>query len=155
MSLGTGQLSPSEGLNALAVTLVEQAAALSRVMFGRLRIGLSRTEAGVLARLESGGPERITTLAELDGLAQPTVTLLVKRLEELGLVCRDRSAADGRVVLVSLTDRGREEIGAIRLMLRDLLRNALDDLPSDELAALESAIRVMATLVERVQTEQL
>ena len=154
MGLDADQELAAENLNALAVTLVQQAAALSRVMFGRLQIGLSRTEAGVMARLEAG-PQRITTLADLDGLAQPTVTLLVKRLEGLGLVQRERSVDDGRVVLVSLTESGREEIESIRLRYRNLLREHLDVLPGEDLAALESAIRVMGTLVERIQTEEL
>ena len=59
------------------------------------------TEVAVLNTLRDG-PRRITELAEHEGLAQPTTTLLVKRLEELGLVRRQRRADDGRVVLVSL-----------------------------------------------------
>ena len=58
---------------------------------------LSRSEVGLLSTL-SGGPPRITDLAELEGLAQPTMTSLVKALEHQGLVCRDRQADDGRVV---------------------------------------------------------
>jgi DNA-binding MarR family transcriptional regulator len=42
---------------------------------------LSRTEVGLLNTL-STGPRRITELAELEGLAQPTMTSLVKQLEQ-------------------------------------------------------------------------
>jgi DNA-binding MarR family transcriptional regulator len=61
---------------------------------------LSRTEAIVLNTLRDG-PRRITELAGLEGLAQPTATLPLKRLEELGLIKRKRQADDGPVVLVS------------------------------------------------------
>lgn len=143
----------TDELDALAVTLVQQTAALSRVMFGRLGLGVSRTEAGVLARLEAG-PHRITTLAGLDGLAQPTVTLLVKELEGRGFLRRDRSPDDGRVVMVSLTPVGRETLASVRLRYRALLREHLDELPGDDVLALESAIRVMAGLVECLQREE-
>ena len=42
----------------------------------------------------SDGPRRITELAELEGLAQPTTTILVKQLERQGLVRRERQADD-------------------------------------------------------------
>src|SRR5258705_8592265 len=61
---------------------------------------ISRTEASVLDIL-GDGPRRITELAELAGLAQPTMTLLIRRLEENGWVTRDRLAGDGRVGMVT------------------------------------------------------
>ncbi len=144
---------PAETLDVLAEMLVRQAASLSRVMFRRIECRLSRTEVGLLARLEAG-PLRITALAGLDGLAQPTVTTLVNRLEDLGLVGRGSLAGDGRVVMVSLTEAGWAEINTIRLAYRDLLRGYLDDLPIDDLAAIKPAIHVMATLVQRLQSDE-
>jgi DNA-binding MarR family transcriptional regulator len=44
---------------------------------------ISRTEGEVLTIL-GDGPRRVTDLAELEGLAQPTMTLLIKRLSERG-----------------------------------------------------------------------
>ena len=64
---------------------------------------ISRTEASVLDIL-GDGPRRITELAELAGLAQPTMTLLIRRLEENGWVTRDRLAEDGRVVMVTVAE---------------------------------------------------
>jgi DNA-binding MarR family transcriptional regulator len=141
-----------DAVDRLAVTLVQQAGLLSRLVLLRLDVGVSRTEASVLARLESG-PQRITALAELDGLAQPTVTLLVKNLENQGLVQRERSADDGRVVLVSLTGAGHEALELVRARYRQRMRACLQDLPHEEIAALEAATRPMASLVRRLQPE--
>ncbi len=153
MNEGLDQSGPAETLDVLAEMLVRQAAALSRVMFRRIDCRLSRTEVGLLARLETG-PLRITALAGLDGLAQPTVTTLVNRLQELGLVRRGRLTGDGRVVLVSLTDAGRAEIDSIRGAYRNLLHGYLDDLSIDDLAAIKPAIHVIATLVDRLQDDE-
>ena len=58
---------------------------LSRLVFNQGKLGLTRSESSLLATLR-GGPQRITALAELEGLAQPaTVTVLVKRLEQRGM----------------------------------------------------------------------
>lgn len=142
-----------DALDQLSVTLVPQVSLLSRLVFARLDIGLSRSEASLLARLEPG-PERITALADLDGLAQPTVTLLVKRLEGEGLVRRERSSEDGRVVLVSLTAAGRDALGRVRVRYRELLRSCLGDLPAEDVAALGSGVRAMGSLIERLQKER-
>jgi predicted transcriptional regulator len=41
------------------------------------------------------GPRRITELAELERLAQPTLTQLVQRLEQQGFVNRERKTTTG------------------------------------------------------------
>lgn len=144
--------SQGEALDRLAVALVQQSSLLSRLVFARLDVELSRSEASLLARLEAG-PERVTALAELDGLAQPTVTLLVKRLEVNGLVVRERPLRDGRVVLVSLTPAGRDALEFVRRRYRERLRTCLADLPAENVAALERGIAAMDSLIDRLQRE--
>src|ERR687886_1973406 len=75
---------------------------------------LSRTATSVLARLRDGGPQRITDLAGAEAVAQPTMTTLVKRLERAGLVDRRADAADGRAVLVAVTDEGLAALARYR-----------------------------------------
>jgi DNA-binding MarR family transcriptional regulator len=72
---------------------------VTRLLVRRSRHEFSRTEGGVLSTL-SAGPRRITELAELEGLAQPSMTLLVKRLEERGWLTRGGQPDDGRVVVI-------------------------------------------------------
>lgn len=144
--------SETQPLDQLAVSLVQQSALLTRLVFMRLDVQQSRSEASLLARLEAG-PERITVLAELDGLAQPTVTLMVKRLEAEGLVSRERALDDGRVVLVSLTAAGRAALELVRRRYRERLQACLADLPSEDVIALERATEAMSSLIERLQNE--
>jgi DNA-binding MarR family transcriptional regulator len=136
----------------LTSNLVQDAALLSRLVFARLDVALSRSEASILVRLEDG-PQRITDLADLDGLAQPTVTLMVKRLEREQLVAREQSPGDRRVVLVSLTAHGRRTLDEVRVRYRERLRGCVADLPAEDIEALEPALRVIATLIERLQQE--
>src|ERR1700756_2724770 len=89
----------------VASQLVPRAALLTRLLGRHLRGPLSRPEIVVLNALQ-GGPQRITDLAELEGVAQPTMTQLVNRLERQGLVSRERQRDDGRVVVVSTTETG-------------------------------------------------
>jgi DNA-binding MarR family transcriptional regulator len=52
----------------------------------------------------------VTELADRLQLAQSTVTELVRRAEEAGLVERAQSADDGRVAHLKLTDEGEERL---------------------------------------------
>jgi DNA-binding MarR family transcriptional regulator len=52
----------------------------------------------------------VTELAERLQLAQSTVTELVRRAEEVGLLQRETSAVDGRVAHLRLTDEGERRL---------------------------------------------
>ena len=73
----------------------------------------------------------VTELAVRLQLAQSTVTELVRRAEEAGLIERERSAADGRVAFLSLTDEGERRLERTHTSLaeeRDRLRRAFEHL---------------------------
>jgi DNA-binding MarR family transcriptional regulator len=62
-----------------------------------------------------GAPDRserstVTELAERLQLAQSTVTELVSRAEDSGLVERERSSEDGRVAHLRLTEEGERRL---------------------------------------------
>jgi DNA-binding MarR family transcriptional regulator len=84
------------------------------------------------------GTERstVTELSQRLQLAQSTVTELVRRAEEAGLVGREQSAADGRVAYLRLTEEGENrlmrsftELATERRQLREVFRH-LDGDPS-------------------------
>jgi DNA-binding MarR family transcriptional regulator len=67
-----------------------------------------------------GGEERSTVseLCERLQLAQSTVTELVQRAEEAGLVRRDAAEHDGRVAHLTLTPVGERRLAAVHEELR-------------------------------------
>jgi DNA-binding MarR family transcriptional regulator len=69
----------------------------------------------LLLLMIKGAPDRsetstVTELAERLQLAQSTVTELVRRAEEAGLVERERSSDDGRVAHLTLTEEGERRL---------------------------------------------
>ncbi len=68
---------------------------------------------------------------------QSTASNLIDRLEKAGLIQRDRSAADQRVVHLSLTKSGRKAIVAAPLPLEGVLPDALNSLPHKSLLELQ------------------
>jgi DNA-binding MarR family transcriptional regulator len=62
---------------------------------------------------DGSGTETIGGVAERMRLAQSSATGLVERAEAAGLVRRERSERDGRIVRVSLTRRGRDRLAEV------------------------------------------
>src|SRR4051795_314770 len=139
-----------ERVEYVASNLLGHTAVLTRLLIRQVRPDVSRTEAGVLRTL-TDAPRRITELAELEGLAQPTMTLLIQRLEQRRWVARTRHPDDGRVVLVSLTDAGRRALEGFRTEVLAALRNHLDAMPDEEIAELEAATEALGSLVDTLQ----
>lgn len=134
----------------VAAVLPQHAARLSRMLWRHADDEISRTEAGVLSTLYDG-PRRITDLAEIEGVAQPTMTVLAGKLEERGLVSRQRDTSDGRVVRVDITDEGRVALDRLRAQYRDVLGERMASMSSKEVAALRAATDALGGLIESLQ----
>jgi DNA-binding MarR family transcriptional regulator len=130
--------------------LVPRASQLTRLVFGQISGDITRSEGGILRTL-SDGPKRVTELAELEGLAQPTTTIVIKRLEANGLVTRTRGADDGRVVVVSLTPEGELALEHYRAQYRARLRDHVAAMSDEQVAALADAVDAIDALVVAIQ----
>jgi len=102
--------------------------------------GLSMTAGATLAGLERLGPQRLTVLASREGVTQPAMTQLISRLEDGGLVRREASPEDGRVVLVVITDEGRATLARRRATRTERLAGIITQLSPAERTALISAL---------------
>ena len=145
-------LNRSDQIDFVSRQLPSSAGLLARLLLRQLDGELSRTELGLLNTLR-GGPRRITELAGLEGLAQPTMTSLVKQLERQGLVRRERQLDDGRVVLVQLTANGAVALEDYMTRVRELLGSYLVEIPDEEVEALAAATEALARLVALLQQQ--
>jgi DNA-binding MarR family transcriptional regulator len=110
---------------------------------------LSRSAASVLGTLRDEGPTRITELANVEAVTQPTMTMLITRLERDGLVTRSPDPDDARAVLAGITEEGRERLSRMRAARAAVLDAALAELEPEERAALAAALPVLEKLSRR------
>ena len=108
---------------------------------------LSLTAALALGRLDEEGPIRLTTLAAAEGIAQPSMTQLIQRLERQGLATRINDPEDGRVALVTITDAGRALMDDRRRDRRSRLAELLVGLSPEDEAALILAANVALPII--------
>jgi DNA-binding MarR family transcriptional regulator len=146
---GTDERVRGRRLDEIAEALPSRASAISRLFLTHSTLEISRTEANALSALAER-PRRITELALGEGVTQPAMTLLVNRLENRGWLRRDADPADGRAVLVSLTDRGVEVLNRLRSEYRALVHEEMATLPDEDVQALARAVEVLEGLVERL-----
>jgi DNA-binding MarR family transcriptional regulator len=150
----TSETERAERVDYIAEHLPARAAVLVRLLVRQVRSReISRTEMQVLGIL-TDGPRRITELTELEGTAQPTMTLLVKRLEGRGWVRRDGLPRDGRVVMVSLTEMGAAAHRRFRAQFLAAMRADLQQLSDEQLQELSSATATISSFVDELRQQQ-
>jgi DNA-binding MarR family transcriptional regulator len=108
----------------------------------------SLTSLSTLSTLESSGPRRITDLAVVEGVTQPSMTTLVNGLQRSGLVERLGDPTDKRVALVALTNEGEAFMRLRRREGEADLEHLMEKLTPEELAALTAAIPALEHLSE-------
>jgi DNA-binding MarR family transcriptional regulator len=148
----SASLAPSraEATETVANQLLPRASLITRLLLRRGATGISRADAGILSAL-ADGPQRIGDLAASQALAQPTVTQLVGRLEERGLVARGKHPDDKRVVLTTMTAEGRAALEAMRDEYRAVLRDHLATRGDEDVLALAAATELLAELIDGLQ----
>ncbi|WP_243395240.1 MarR family winged helix-turn-helix transcriptional regulator [Nocardioides currus] len=107
---------------------------------------LSLGQMAVLGLLLRRGDLTIGELARLERVQPPSMTRTVTCLEELGNVTRRPHETDGRVVVVALTEHGREVVLADRKRRDAWLAVQLTHLTAEERDALRRAAPILDRL---------
>lgn len=111
---------------------------------------LSLVHLQVLMALETEGPLPMRGLAETMDVSQASVTGIVDRMEQRGLVERRRHDEDRRIVRVALTELGQTTIGGFATERRERLGQVLDEMTDEELRGLLAGLRGMRRGRERL-----
>ena len=101
-----------------------------------------------LLAIVNEGPLTATRIADRVYLSASTVVGILDRLEQRGLVQRDRDRADRRIVNVSATGAGLELAASAPSPLQDGLAQALTDLPEEEQATIAQSLQRIGDLME-------
>lgn len=95
----------------------------------------------VLAELRRSGRRSMSSLAECSHVSQASLTGIVDRLGDRGLIERVRSDEDRRVVEVSVTDAGVAELQRSRAQMLERLETLLNPLSPMQRTELLSLLR--------------
>lgn len=130
----------------LAEELRTAIARLSRRLRVQSNSGLPFPQFAALATVDRHGPMTPRALADHERVQPPTMTRVVAALEEQRLLSRRPHPTDGRQVLLTVTERGRELLRETRERKQAWLLERLAELNPQELKILEQA----APILERI-----
>lgn len=112
------------------------------------RADLTGPQLTVVKMLEQIGDLSLSELSERIRAQNSTVTGIIDRMEREGLVTRERSKEDRRVVYIKLTTKGRELAREIPVEPMEIFRSALESLSAAEMRDL---MRIMTKVAKRVK----
>jgi DNA-binding MarR family transcriptional regulator len=109
---------------------------------------ISTGQYSVLGVLVVQGPKTPRELAEYEKVQPPSMTRTLNCLVDAGLVTRTDHPADGRQVLMSVTERGAAVIHETRKRRDAWLAKRLAELTPEERATLAAASRIALRIAE-------
>jgi DNA-binding MarR family transcriptional regulator len=132
----------------LASRLRLDIARMARRLRQEAGVELSPSAAAALATIERHGPLTPSELALRERVQRPTVTRVLARLEEAGLIVRAADPADRRSSLVSACPAGRELLAVLRTRKDAYLARRLEALSTEDRAALDRAAAILERMLE-------
>lgn len=145
--------SPDHGAVELAGRLRLSVTRLARILRQQDREALGATLSSTLATVNADGPLTLGDLAAREHVSGPTLTRVVERLQEEGLLERYRDERDHRVFRVRVTTAGRRHIALARSRRSAWLAVRLNELSAGDLDCLAKAATVLERLVALVSEE--
>ena len=94
----------------------------------------------VIEAIGTGAPKNMTTVAKLLSVTTGTLTISMNSLVKKGYVQRVRSEEDRRVVLVSLTEKGKRAFAHHKQFHDAMIREVLKGLDGEEQEVLRRAL---------------
>jgi DNA-binding MarR family transcriptional regulator len=114
---------------------------------------LTLTQLRALRRLRHS-PKTTGELGRELGLAPASMTRVIDRLEERGLVERKRDEEDRRRVLLVITARGERLLGETRLLEGTNVHRAVEQMSPTERRRVTEALRLLVERVRALEAEE-
>jgi len=115
--------------------------------------GLTVPQILILQKIEEAGSLGVSEIARRVSLSQATVTSVIDRLVRKDLVTRERDHTDRRVVNISLTKRGAEQLEGAPGLLQEEFINRFDTLEPWEQKMLTAAVERIASIMDAEEVD--
>jgi DNA-binding MarR family transcriptional regulator len=121
---------------------------VSRRLRQQGNVGITPSQLAVLGTLARAGSMTLGQLADAEAVQPPSMTRIVGRLVDAGMVVRQPREDDRRSAEVTLSVRGRHAIESIRAQRNTWLMARLQSLSEDDRAELWRGVAAIEKLLE-------
>ena len=119
-----------------------------------LDLKFSKSEIFTLLYLDRKKEVTMTELVEYIGSPMSTATGIADRLVRNGYISRERSEADRRVVILTLTEKGSQLINNLKAMLQGYITRAVEGLSEAEVQTLLGIVlKILGNLQKELNTD--
>jgi len=115
--------------------------------------GLSSAKLWMLNEIAAEPGLKVSKLAAALSIHPSTCSNMLSKLEEKGLICRDRSKQDQRTVYLYITEKGKELLACAPQPRQGKLASALNDLTSGQLGQLENGLEDLIRVLQNHDKE--
>jgi DNA-binding MarR family transcriptional regulator len=112
-------------------------------------LGVAQAEAHILQHLAARGDSTVGELHAAFAHRRSTLTSVLDRLEESGLILRTASRTDRRTFVVSLTATGKAAAARVHAGLQEIEKSALSGLPERDLKGFSAVLRALEDALRR------
>lgn len=106
----------------------------------------------VIEAIGIGAPKNMTSVAKALAVTTGTLTISVNSLVKKGYVERVRSEEDRRVVLISLTAKGKKAFAHHKSFHEDMIRKVVEGLSDEEQVVLEKSLGNLVGFFQGIQS---
>lgn len=111
------------------------------------KTGLNSSQLSCLLALERTGSLPLSKLSKKVALSPSMITAIVDQLENKELVARNRKTADRRVILIELTEKGKEVVKEAPPSFQEQMVNSLSYLKEDEKETIHENLSKLLSIV--------
>jgi len=98
------------------------------------------SQSALLSVLLRNGPTKMSEIGKLLKVTKPNITFLVDKMEEQGLIKREKDDSDRRITNICLTKNGKKAIEERKTILHNKIAGKLDLLTEEDFKALNQAL---------------
>ena len=103
--------------------------------------GLNLTDFSVLDLLFQKGEQTTQKIGEKMLITSGSITYIVNKLEKMGLICRNKSETDKRIIYIKLTKKGRETIFELLPLQIEKINEIFSDFSREDLINLNHLLK--------------
>jgi DNA-binding MarR family transcriptional regulator len=111
--------------------------------------GLTVGQTRILFLLSGEKKMSVTVLSRLLGVTPGNLSAACKLLEKKGLLVRQRDSKDERVVLIFLSEKGKETLCKLQERLDSRCRKILGEIPEKDLEIIMEGMKLMSNFLNK------
>ena len=138
-----------------STTLIRQLSNRANAVFSVVtdRYGLTPMQARILLLVHQTGCVKVGEVAKDISLSSGNASNICKKMEQQGFLQRTRGEEDERVVLLSLTSKGKDTVSTLEADIETMIDRLFDGYPQERLCRILDGLQELCNIFETMKCQ--